>query len=139
MDVPQFRRRRLSVQHVARSRSSTIQELVAVNEMMSDILWTGLFMKEQNIKVTDNILYQDNKSAILLEKNGWVSSSKHTKHIETRYYYVADRIAKYDLTVVCCHTKKMIADYLTKPLQGKMFIKFRNLLMGAVPMWHDVD
>ena len=121
------------------TRSSTIQELVAVDEMMNDILWTRLFMKEQGIKVTDNILYQDNKSAILLEKNGRASSSKRTKHIEIRYYYVADRIAKGDLAVVWCPTDKMIADYLTKPLQGKMFIRFRDVLMGAVPMWHDVD
>ena len=97
-------------------------------------------MKEQGIKVTDNILYQDNKSAILLEKNGRASSSKRTKHIEIRYNYVADHIAKDDLAVVWCPTDKMIADYLTKPLQGKMFIRFRDvLLMGAVPMWHDVD
>jgi hypothetical protein len=121
------------------THSSTIQELAAVNEMMSDILWTRLFMKGQGIKVTDDILYQDNKSAILLEKNGWVSSSNRTKHIEIRYYYVADHIAKGDLTVVWCPTDKMIADYLTKPLQGKMFIKFRDMLMGVVPMWHDVD
>ena len=116
------------------TRSSTIQELVAVDEMMNDILWTRLFMKEQGIEVTDNILYQDNKSAILLEKNGRASSSKRTKHIEIRYYYVADRIAKGDLAVVWCPTDKMIADYLTKPLQGKMFIRFRDVLMGAVPM-----
>jgi hypothetical protein len=121
------------------THSSTIQELVAVDEMMNDILWTRLFMKEQGIKVTDNILYQDNKSAILLEKNGRASSSKRTKHIEIRYYYVEDRIAKGDLSVVWCPTDKMIADYLTKPLQGQMFIRFRDVLMGAVPMWHDVD
>jgi len=121
------------------TRSSTIQELVAVDEMMNDICWTRLFMKEQGIKVTDNILYQDNKSAILLEKNGRVSSSKRTKHIEIRYYYVADRIAKGDLSVVWCPSDKMITDYLTKPLQGKMFTRFRDVLMGAVPMWYDVD
>jgi len=57
--------------------------------------------------VSDNILYQDNKSAILLEKNGRKSSSKRTKHIEVWYYYVADRIAKGDLTVVWCPTDKM--------------------------------
>jgi hypothetical protein len=28
---------------------------------------------------------------------------------------------------------------LTKPLQGRMFIQFRDVLMGAVPMWYDVD
>ena len=121
------------------TRSSTVSELVAVDEMMAQILWTRLFMKAQGIEVSDNILYQDNKSAILLEKNGRKSSSKRTKHIEVRYYYMADHIAKGDLTVVWCLTDKMIADFLTKPLQGRMFIQFRHALMGAVPMWYDVD
>jgi hypothetical protein len=112
---------------------------VAVDEMMAQILWTRLFMKAQGIEVLDNILYQDNKSAILLEKNGRKSSSKRTKHFEVRYYYVADRIAKGDLTVVWCPTAKMIADFLTKPLQGRMFIQFRDVLMGSVPMWYDVN
>jgi hypothetical protein len=120
-------------------RSSTIGELVAVDEMMAQILWTRLFMIAQGVKVTDNILYQDNRSAILLEKNGRASSSKRTKHIEIRYYYVADRIAKGDLSVVWCSTDKMIADFLTKPLQGKVFKQFRDMLMGAVPMWFDTD
>ena len=119
--------------------SSTISELLAVDEMLAQILWTRLFMKAQGIKVSDNILYQDNKAAILLEKNGRASSTKHTKHIEIRYYYVADRIANGDLTVVWCTTDKMIADFLTKPLQGKEFLRFRNVLMGAVPMWYDAD
>jgi len=47
-------------------------------------------MKAQGIEVKDNILYQDNKSAMLLENNGQASSSKRTKHINIRYYYVAD-------------------------------------------------
>ena len=29
----------------------------------------------------------------------------------------------------------MIADFLTKPLQGKVFQQFRDALMGAVPMY----
>ena len=89
--------------------------------------------------MSDNILYQDNKSVILLEKNGWVPSSKSTKYIQVQYYYVGDLVAKGDLTVVWCPTNKMIADFLTKPLQGRMFIQFRDVLMGAVPMWYDVD
>ncbi len=120
-------------------RSSTVGELVAVNETIGQILWTWLFMLAQGIKVTDNILYQDNKSAILLETNGWASSSKQTKHIEIWYYYVADCIAKGDLSVVLCPTNKMIADFLTKPLQGKVFQQFRDVLMGAVLMWYDID
>ena len=88
-------------------------------------------MRAQGIKVRDNILYQDNKSAMLLETNGRASSSKRTKHIFIRYFYVAERVAKGDLRIVWCPTDKMIADFLTKPLQGKAFVEFRDLLMGA--------
>ena len=87
----------------------------------------------------DSILYQDNKSAILLEKNGRVSSSKRTKHNKIRYYYVANCIANGDLTAVWCPTGKMIADFLEKPLQGREFLCFRDVLMGAVPMWYETD
>ena len=72
------------------------------------------------------------RSAMLLETNGRASSSKRTRHIEIRYYYVADQVAKGDLRVVWCPTDKMIADFLTKPSQGKEFVKFWDLLMGAV-------
>ena len=89
-------------------------------------------MKAQRFAVSNNILYQDNKSAMLLEMNGRASSSKRTRHIEIRYYYVADRVAKGDLRVVWCPMDEMIADFLTKPLQGKAFVKFQDLLMGAV-------
>ncbi len=50
-----------------------------------------------------------------------------------------DCIAKGDLSVVWCPTSKMITDFLTKPLQGKVFKQFRDALMGAVPMWYDID
>ena len=83
-----------STKHKLNTPSSTISEIVAVDNMMAQILWTRLFMNAQGIKVTDKILYQDNKSAILLEKNGRALSSKRTKHIDVWYFYVADRIKK---------------------------------------------
>jgi hypothetical protein len=33
-----------------------------------------------------------------------------------------------------CPTKEMVADYFTKPLQGELFYKFRDQIMGVVPM-----
>jgi hypothetical protein len=89
-------------------------------------------MKAQGFAVSNNILYQDNKSAMLLETNEQASSSKYRRHIEIRYYYGADQVAKGDLKVVWCPTDEMIADFLTKPLQGKAFVKFQDLLMVAV-------
>jgi len=120
-----------STKHKLNTRSSTESEIVAVDDLIPQILWARLFMRAQGFEVRDNILYQDNRSAILLETNGRASSSKRTKHINIRYYYVADRVAKGDLRVVWCPTDKMIADFLTKPLQGKVFVEFRDLLMGA--------
>jgi hypothetical protein len=56
-----------STKHKLNTRSSTESELVVVDDLIQQILWARLFMKAQGIKVTDNILYQDNKSACYLK------------------------------------------------------------------------
>jgi hypothetical protein len=89
----------------------------------------GIFYSR--IGVDDNIVYQDNKSEILLEQNGKASSSKRTKHIAIRYFFVTDRVAKGDLTIAWCPTTAMIGDNMTKPLQGASFRKFRDYIMGV--------
>ena len=119
-----------STKHKLNTRSSTEAELVSVDDCMPIILWSRYFLLEQGYSVEDNILFQDNRSAILLEKNGKMSSSKRTKHINVRYYFVTDRITKGELKVQWCPTNDMIADYMTKPLQGKLFRRFRDIIMG---------
>ena len=116
------------------TRSSTETEVVGVDDFMPSILWTRYFLIAQGYSVSDNILAQDNKSSILLEQNGKASSSKRTKHINIRYFFVTDRIAKGELKVEWCPTLEMIGDYMTKPLQGSLFRKFRDLIMGVVPI-----
>ena len=112
------------------TRSSTEAELVASDDMASMILWTKLFLEAQGIEIKQNILYQDNKSTILLQENGKKSSSQRTRAISIRYFFLTDQIAKGNLTVECCPTEDMTADYFTKPLQGKQFTRLRNLIMG---------
>jgi hypothetical protein len=90
-------------------------------------------MEAQGYQVQDNILFQDNKSAILLEKNGKASSSKRTKHINIRYFFITDCINKGNVSLVWCPTGDMIGDFMTKPLQGALFQKFRDQIMGVVP------
>jgi hypothetical protein len=62
-------------------RSSTEAELVGVNDVMSQVLWTRYFLEAQGYGVNDNVVYQDNQSSILLEKHGRASSGKRTRHI----------------------------------------------------------
>ena len=87
-------------------------------------------MESQGYKIKKNILYQDNKSTILLEKNGKRSSSKRTRAVNIRYFFLTDQIEKGNLTVEYCPTAEMIGDFFTKPLQGAKFEKFRKLIMG---------
>ena len=60
----------ISTRQKLTTRSSTEAELVAVDDCMSLILWTHYFLEAQGYGVDDAIIYQDNKSAILLEQNG---------------------------------------------------------------------
>jgi hypothetical protein len=67
---------------------------------MPAIYWTHYFMKAQGHTVKDNILFQYNKSYILLEKNGKASGSKHTNHINIRYLFIIDIVSKEEVLVV---------------------------------------
>ena len=98
---------------------------------MSLILWTRLFLQSQGYKVESNVLYQDNQSAMLLERNGKMSSGKRTRHLDIRFFFVTDNIGKRHLQVNYCPTNNMIGDFFTKPLQGTKFTKFRGLIMGS--------
>jgi hypothetical protein len=115
------------------TRSSTESEIVGADDFMPAICWTQYFMEAQGYQVQDNIFFQDNKSAILLEKNGKASSSKRTKHVNIRYFFITDHVNKGDISLVWCPTGDMIEDFMTKPLQGALFQKFRDQIMGVVP------
>ena len=74
---------------------------------------------------------RDNKSCVLLEKNGKASSSKRAKHTNIRHFFVTDRIQNKELKVFCCPTNDMVADLFTKPLQGHKFKKFRKIIVNV--------
>jgi hypothetical protein len=101
--------------------SSTEKEIVGADNFMPAICWTRYFRKAQGYGVKDNVLFQDKKSSILLEKNEKASSSKRTKHINIRYLFITDRVVKKEVSVVWCPTGDTIGYYSTKPLQGALF------------------
>eukprot|EP00957_Ditylum_brightwellii_P159553 12146116-Ditylum_brightwellii.AAC.1 len=60
--------------------------------MMPMVLWIYYFLQDEGYEVDKSIIYQDNKSAILLEKNGKASNRKRTPHINIRYFFVKDKV-----------------------------------------------
>ena len=87
-------------------------------------------MEKQGYPLNKNILYQDNKSSILLETNGRNSAGKRSRAINIRYFFVTDQVDLANLSIEYMPTDEMWADYMTKPLQGDKFRKFHTMILG---------
>ena len=111
------------------TRSSTESELIAVDDGMSQVLWTKYFLEAQGYKIKSTI-NQDNESTIKLQTNGPKSIGKRSRHINIRYFFITDQIEKGNVEVRYCPTDEMEGDYMTKPLQGNKFHKFRKFIMN---------
>jgi hypothetical protein len=130
----------MSLKQKINTKSSTEAELVAVDDAMNFVEWIQLFVEQQTKLLKDDsiikkfgcdtIIQQDNTSTIQLENNGQKSSTKRTRHINIRYFYVTSKIKDGSMRVIYHPTKQMVSDYLTKPLQGSLFRAHRNSIMG---------
>jgi hypothetical protein len=80
----------VSTKQKLNTKSSTESEFVGVDDMMPITIWTRYFLLEQGYGVVENLILQDNKSSILLKRNGKASSGKRTRHINIRYCFITD-------------------------------------------------
>jgi hypothetical protein len=120
----------LSRKQCLNTKSSTEAELVGVDDSMPLVIWTQNFILGQGYEISDNVVFQDNQSTMLLEKNGKEASSGHrTRHIDIRYFFVTDRIKNGEMRIEHCPMEEMVADFFTKPLQGSLFQKLRGLIL----------
>ena len=116
------------------TKSSTEAELVGVSEFLPYNIWLTNFLKEQGYPIENNILMQDNTSAIKLENNGRNSCTGNSRHIDVRYFFITNRVKKGEISIQYCPTNNMLADFFTKPLQGTLFKFFRDIIMGNIPI-----
>ena len=105
-------------------------ELVGADDVSTMILWTKLLMESQGYEIRKNIFYQDNRSRILMENNGGRSSRDRNRAINICYLFLTDQINKGNLTMEYFPTTKMISEFMTKPIEGKLFQKFSKVIMG---------
>ena len=116
------------------TKSSTEAKLVGMAEYIPYNLWLLMFLEGQGYGIKDNVVYQDNKSAILMETNGRNSCTGNSRHINVRYFFIKDRVDKGEVRVEYLPTSLMLADYFTKPLNGTQFNYLRDIIMGWRPM-----
>jgi hypothetical protein len=120
----------VSTKQKINTRSSTEAELVSIDDVVSKVLWTKRFLEAQDCKIKHNVLLRDNQSSMKLEQNGKASSGKRTRHFHIKYFYITDLIANNEVTIRYCPTDLMVADYMTKPVMGAKFHKFRKIIMN---------
>jgi len=111
------------------TRSSMETELNAVDDSLPTVQWASLFMKDQGYDL-ETVVKEDNRSTMLLMKNGRLSSGKRTKHLDIRYFYVQDLLNRGVIKIDHCKTEFMIADFFTKPLQGRRFQILRDIILN---------
>ena len=111
------------------TRSSTTAELVGLTDMMLNALSLHEFLEGQGLNCLPPMLLQDNESVIkIVASNG---KSLKVKHLRIRQADVKQTLKNKEATLHHVRTKQMIADILTKPLQGELFRDLRNKVLGG--------
>ena len=112
------------------TNSSTEAEVAGASDYIPNTLWTQMFLAEQGYHLEENIFAQDNKSAMRLEKNGRMSAGQKSQHINIRYFWIKDQVEANKIEIQHCRTLEVLADFFTKPLQGHLFRRFRDVILG---------
>jgi hypothetical protein len=113
------------------TKSSTEAELVGLADALPQVIWTREFLIAQGYQAQPAVVYQDNMSTIALAKKGR-STSARTRHVAIRYFFVKDREDTGEVVITHLGTNEIIADGLTKALQGDAFRTSRSRLLGGM-------
>jgi len=113
------------------AKSSSEAELFAANDAVSEALNIRNYLMWRGHNIGPALLMQDNLSTKSILNNG-INSIKRMKHLNVKYFFIKDYVENGELIIKYVPTNDMVADVMTKPLQGKQFKKLRNMLLGNV-------
>ena len=105
--------------------SSCEAEYIAATFGASQAQWLQMLLHELKVKCESAMrLKVDNKSGIDLAKHPIAHG--RNKHIEIKYHFLRDQVAKGKLVVEHCSIGDQLADMLTKGLKTSMFEATRS-------------
>lgn len=118
-----------STKQKAMVKSSWEAELMAISDGASQVIWSREFLIAQGYDMPPARIENDNQGTIKSILKGRPSSSQ-SRHVRLRHFWVSERINDGELSLHYCATDLMIADLLTKPLQGEKFVQLRSKLLN---------
>ena len=112
------------------TKDSTESELVALSDKTMSVVQCADFMVSQGHTIGAPNIKQDNTSTISLVTKG--GGQYRSKYMKVRQAFVKERVDCGDVNVEYLHvsTKQMLADAMTKPLQGELFRVMTSSISG---------
>ena len=102
------------------TKSSTEAEIVGLSDGLSHVIWMRELLLAQGYSLPPTKVHQDNQGVLSIMREG--RSPKHrTKHLNIRHFFARDRERRGDIALQYCPTREMIADVLTKAVNGELF------------------
>jgi hypothetical protein len=109
------------------TKSSTEAEIVGLSDGLSHVIWARELICAQGYVLPPTKVHQDNQGVLSIMSGG--RSPKHrTKHLDIRHFFVRDRVATGDVVLRYCPTREMVADVLTKAVNGELFQYLLSML-----------
>jgi len=103
--------------------------LVGLSDTASQTIHLRNFVLAQGYETGPAIIYQDNLSCMALMKRG-SPGSERSRHINIRHFWIKEKVDSGEVVIQHLGTKHMIANALTKPVQGEQFAVERLGLTG---------
>ena len=111
--------------------SSCEAEIMALSEAAKEAAFLSRYLDELGLLPAGPMsLGTDNTGARNLAYNP--EHHEKTKHIERRHFYVRELVESQTIVVPYVNTVENLADFFTKPLDGKHFFSLRNRIMNVL-------
>ena len=108
--------------------SSCEAEFMALTEVCREVMWMCRFFDEIGLKYSMPEVYSDSSSAL-----NWAEDPiqhQRNKHVEIKYYYVRDMVAKGNVKTFKISSANNVSDIMTKPVGKQILDKLKPGAMG---------
>ena len=112
------------------SKSTCDSETYGMSEEAGTALWTNEFIGSLGMCPEIVILREDNTATIQLLQNGR-SNSARTRHMKIRHFWLKHYIDVGEVKFVWISTKEQLADALSKPVVGTLFVQHFDSIVGV--------